>query len=96
LPHLEPRIGSEFERTETAGVRLQNSQVRAGVAPAQPSRGNAAIREQDSDALLRANAFAGSDDQIVAPSDPAGSDSAPAVHGHDASGGAIRRRRQFI
>jgi hypothetical protein len=81
---------------KAAGVRFQDGEVRTGVSSPQPRRGSASVGEQEMDPLFHANAFAGSDDQVVAPCNPAGPDSAPAVYRHNARGGALHGCRQFI
>ena len=93
---LERGIVGEVERWKTAGVGFENREVGAGIASTQSSRGYAAVREQDFDALFGANTFAGRQDQVVAPGDAARSDAAAGVHRNNARGGALHGFRQFI
>ena len=95
-PALSAASPANSSGTKTAGVGFKNSEVGAGIAPPQSGRGSAAIREQQLDPFFGANAFAGRQDQVVAPGDTAGSDAAPAVYRHNARGGALHRFGQFI
>jgi hypothetical protein len=96
LSDLKRAIANKFEWTKTAGFGFEHGKVGARIASPQFGRDDAPIGKLQLDALFRANAFAGSYDQIFPPGDPARFDAAPAVHGYDAPGGDFGGCRQFI